>query len=339
MNLFARLRLFSKNSKKNNKQQTKAHKNTNNTSTSEVSDQRVSTSTLLILSPDSVFKHTSKLNVSSQNNSKAEITLEASTLELMYSDKNIFSSQIIDQNFLNKSDSFLDSTMSSVSDHHIDITINETIYIDTTIQTLHGQIRLRFNALRYIATQSLNIENPVNIAMLESIYDMKMKQLTDETNYALSKFDRNNLRRPFFNTLSVAIKGLRHRSKSVEKISIKDYYKIERDVLQRKFENKIRFMQYEILSSIKDLELHYCTLQESILVSEQVVTRRPRFTTENPMEKRIRKRNKHRSCSHSRSEILYSGSASDSRRSSFGLDRSVVIPDRYRNNYAEETMV
>ncbi len=335
MNLISRLRIFYQTSNnklsENNNQNLKAH----NTSSSDMSDRSNSTPT--ILSPDSVFKHTTKLNVSSQYYSKTEITLETSSLEQMYCDKNIFSSQIINKNFLNKSNSFLDSTMSS--DSSIDQTIQVTAHSDNAIQTLHGQIRLRLNALRYIALNTLNIHSPVNICMLESIYNQKLNQLTSESSHMLSKFDKNNLRRPFFNTLSVTIKGLRHRSKSVERNCIKDYYSIERDLLQRKLENKIRFMQFEILSSIKDLELHYCMLQESMCQVGESVSRHPKYTSETSIKQRIRKRNKHRSCSHSRTELSFPVSVNDSRRISFGLDRSVVIPDRYKNECAAETMV
>jgi len=170
MNLISRLRIFYQTSNnklsENNNQNLKAH----NTSSSDMSDRSNSTPT--ILSPDSVFKHTTKLNVSSQYYSKTEITLETSSLEQMYCDKNIFSSQIINKNFLNKSNSFLDSTMSS--DSSIDQTIQVTAHSDNAIYVVHFSIpyllRLRVcvivqNLLSVIALKIITASNVISFSV------------------------------------------------------------------------------------------------------------------------------------------------------------------------------
>lgn len=330
MNFLNKLRKIYTNKRKT-KQQTpkKAHQATS----SEQSDSpQLSPLSSLTGSPDLslVFKY-SQTNVSSYSNT--EITLDHSTLEQLYQDKSIFSSQIIDQNFLNKSNSFLDTSMSANSSECSFNASVDVANLDTAVQTIHGQIRLRLNALKYIATNYLNIPNPVDISMLETFYHMKLTAMNSDTKKILAKFDTRTNKKPFFNTLSTTIKSIRQRSRSVGRTVVN----FERQNLQRQCENKIQVMQFEILASLKELELHYSHMQELSQRCAIQEPKRPKYTTEIALKKRIRNRHKHRSCSHSRGNEREE--SMDSRRTSFGLDRSIVIPHRYKNECAAETMV
>lgn len=329
---------------KRRRQSSKKARSISNTIGTSSSDMSVSTSTNQ--SPDIVL-NAATTNSSYTQITTTEITLEHSTLEQMYTDNSVFSSQILDQNI-----KLSNSMDSSVTDSFTSFTIssNSTVpsksyFENSTVQVLHEQIRLRLSALRYIATRQLNLPMPVNISMLESIYDMKLTALNDESAKRLLKFDKS-CHSKFFNTLSVTIKGLRHRSKSIDKShksSIKGVCIAERDALERQCETKIRAMQLEILSSINSLEIQYGQLQrDNLLESSELVVPRARYKTENALKKRIRNRHRHRSCS--RSSVTKCGGSDyngDSKRSSLCLDfeSSMIVPEKYKNECAEETMV
>ncbi len=306
-----------------------------------------------IQSPDSLFNamptESNTTSTSKHNNSIyqkiTEITLDHSTLEQMYTDKSIFSSQILDQN--------LDMTSSDRSFTSFDQAAPTDIALftnnirDSPVKLLHEQIRFRLAALKYIANSQLNIPTPVNISMLDKIYDMKLQALNQEATKQLSKYDKSS--RVFFSAFSCKLKGLRHRSKSVDKLHCNKKLN-QRCTIERQFEAMVHSMQLEIMSSICELEVYYGQLLalQHEQMEQQSSSRKQRpaskYLTENALRKRIRKRhNKHHSCSSrsvgSVSSKRSSSEEGDSRRSSVSFESSVIIPERYKNACAEETSV
>lgn len=282
-------------------------------------------------SPDLLFKHMQ--NVS--HYSKTEITLDHSTLEQMYMDKDLFNSQITTINTNSLMESSASSSSSSMSDSSTNSSMN-LLPSEASVQRIDEVIRFELYRLKLLANSDhpQNTHNPVSISMLETLYELKIKTLNQESVDARRKLERDSTKR-FFNVLSSKIKGFRQRSKSVDKNSNRNHYSIERTLIECNTENKIRSMQFEILASIKDLEMQYRTIRQQTMSNSSV--KRNNYTTENAMKKRIRNRHRHHSCN-SRSRC---NSINDSRRSSICMDfeSSVIVPERYKNNYAEETSV
>jgi hypothetical protein len=164
-----------------------------------------------------------------------------------------------------------------------------------SIKKLDEKIRFKLAALKIIAIK-LNVSTPAHLSMVETLYDLKMNHLKEEIKENLKQFEKkaqqdqadktNNINR-FLNTTTKLLKsyGLRRRAKSVDAkkdaqepklktIELKDakenkkksddkalkhknYYLLERDNLERKYENQMRLIQFEILNSINAIELQF----------------------------------------------------------------------------------
>jgi len=165
-----------------------------------------------------------------------------------------------------------------------------------SLHKLEELIRVKIAALKLIA-HTLNIQIPKHLTMLETIYDLKMDQVRKEAKENLKRFEYHNdqttsLRDKFKNRTNKFFKlnaYMRTRSKSVEcnkmqmetscssnksnrsdrsdksdqEFKHKNYYSLERDTIERKFEDKMRMIQFEILNSINSIELQFEELKRS----------------------------------------------------------------------------
>jgi hypothetical protein len=136
---------------------------------------------------------------------------------------------------------------------------------------------------------------PVHLLMLESLYTLKMSTLTREADDEIERFDLkiaqrrhdeasrgkqiNKLLATISSTTQKLKSNWRRRSKSVEnsdkqqqavasrqllasgassqssQSKHKNYYLLERENLERKYENRIKEIQFEVLNSILDIEI------------------------------------------------------------------------------------
>jgi hypothetical protein len=159
-----------------------------------------------------------------------------------------------------------------------------------SLYKLDELIRIKIAALKLIANK-LNIQTPKHLTMLETIYDLKMDQVRKEAKENLKRFEYHNeqitsFRDKFKNRTNKFFKlntYTRNRSKSVEcnknqmetsctsnksnrsdrsdksdqEFKHKNYYSLERDTIERKYENKMRMIQFEILNSINSIEFQF----------------------------------------------------------------------------------
>ena len=250
----------------------------------------------------------------------------------------------------------------------------DMLIVNSSVDKTNDMIKQRLRNLRTTAVQ-LNIPQPVQISMLETIYDMKMVNLRTEIESNLKRFEvkskseRSSLFK-FIETMATTKRllknGIKLRSKSVDldkndsEPKHKNYFGCERDVLERKYEQQIRKIQYEILKSIKEIEIQMsqvkqrqiqeAAVENCVKCARQVecscypnnpgISRnepKHSYSTEVSLQKRIRNRYKNND-----SENNDRRPRSKSNRKSFKnqfffnpVDTSI----KYRNPNAFETMV
>lgn len=270
------------------------------------------------------------------------------TLEQMYNDNSIYNRfEVSSSQFVYTNEVSLSSETSSLSSgssleieqvnkSNLTISVESSFLDSVSIQKLDEQIKFRIGYLKHLSIQ-LNIQMPVHISMVEGLYDLKINQLKQEASCVLREFDqkvynereseKKNLNK-ILNTLN-ATKNffknygmLRRRtksadgSKSFQEQKHKNYYLLERENLERKYENKIRAMQFEILNSIHDIEVqlhemsrqkermlqfeqeikrpcrHHCLKhrQQNSKTVQRVEQKRLNYSTEVSLQKRIRNR-------------------------------------------------
>ena len=176
----------------------------------------------------------------------------------------------------------------NVDDINIDVSTTQPLISNISILKLEQEIRKRINELRQTAaTLSLNV--PVNLSMLEAMYDLKMDGLKHEARKAIKEFDQKsahherhgnmNLNKFFRLIKNLNGKSLRRarslnsspnrQSKvsssplSTPEIKHKNYYSFERDNIERKMESRMRSFQYEILFLINDIEAQFKQLKRA----------------------------------------------------------------------------
>jgi hypothetical protein len=255
----------------------------------------------------SFLNSTSKLNTSD-------------TLEQMYNDNNTFnetfrSSSSSSSSSTNTSTSSIDTpnqkfeitstNVDSTSSHQLNVKLKsilkpynvDDINIDVSSSTqplisnisilkLEQEIRKRINQLRQTAA-TLKLNVPINLSMLEAMYDLKMDGLKQEARKAIKEFDQKssnherhgnmNLNKFFRLIKNLNGKSLRrarslnsspNRQKvssplSTPEVKHKNYYSFERDNIERKMESRMRSFQYEILFLINDIEAQFKQLKRA----------------------------------------------------------------------------
>jgi hypothetical protein len=157
-----------------------------------------------------------------------------------------------------------------------------------SLYKLEELIRIKIAALKLIASK-LCIQIPKHLTMLETIYELKMDQVRKEAKDDLKRFEyQNDQTTSFREKLKIRTNKFfrfntnnRNRSKSVEcsqmetsctsnksnrsdrsdksdqEFKHKNYYSLERDTIERKYENKMRLIQFDILNSINSIELQF----------------------------------------------------------------------------------
>ena len=329
----------------------------------------------------SFLNSTSKLN----NND----SVRSETLEQMYNDNNTFnetcssssassyeqdtSSSSIGTN-LNTTSIQIENVSNSTDQLNVKLksilkpfkkeTINNTTVHVVSILKLEEEIRSRIESLRQTAV-NLKLNAPINLTMLEAMYDLKMDGLKQEARKAIKQFDKKsndherngNLNLNKFFRLLKNFNGKSRRTRSLNssltkhespigtpEIKHKNYYSFERDNLERSYESRMRSFQYEILFLISDIETQFKELKranrdESKLIGtkkinriqmqsrRKTLTKRQRipYSTEARIQKRIR--------------IHKSQYSFDKNNNSMQSLTSSEILEKNKNPLAFETMV
>jgi hypothetical protein len=203
-----------------------------------------------------------------------------------------------------------------------------------SIKKLDEKIRFKLAALRFIAVK-LNITVPAHLAMIQTVYDIKMNALKSEIKVSLDQFDKKatkqldqqhssaqptatNQINKFLATTTRLLKSygkIKKRTKSVEapeqdrqrnqdnqglresrkdqsasnkSLAHKNYYLLERDNLERKYENQMRLIQFEILNAINAIEIQF----------QEIKRQRSEANVDNkdPLNERIKFECKHHGC-------------------------------------------
>lgn len=271
-----------------------------------------------------------------------------------------------------------------------------------SIYKLDEEIKLKFFYLKQFWLVRLEQHtSPVHVLMLESFYNMKMASLTHEADEEIRKFDaktrsaahqtpmceettKKQLTK-LLNTITAKTKmfksNLRRRSKSVENALAphtplrpeqskhKNYYLLERENLERKYENRIKEIQFEIINSITDLEIQMEQLRRQKDEDEQAVAqslftsrqtprqhqcsccqhhtnnhKRRKSSEASVLQKRIRSRNRsNNSGNHQQSlngSMIHKRSLSSSMNDfNASFNQPELVQAYYRNPNANETMV
>ena len=163
-------------------------------------------------------------------------------------------------------------------------TLNNTTAHVVSILKLEEEIRSRIESLRQTAV-NLKLNAPINLTMLEAMYDLKMDGLKQEARKAIKQFDKKsneherngNLNLNKFFRLLKNFNGKSRRTRSLNssptkhaespidtsEIKHKNYYSFERDNLERSYETRMRSFQYEILFLISDIETQFKELKRA----------------------------------------------------------------------------
>ncbi|CAF0709766.1 unnamed protein product [Brachionus calyciflorus] len=209
------------------------------------------------------------------------IRSETYTFEQMYNDNSIYnqldkSYSIANQLSSESSDSSYDELSETFLNSNRQNSIQINFFDNISIQKLDEEIKARFVQLKQ-CSNLLKINVPVQITMVESLYDLKIENIKLEAFNILKEFDErvhnqkenektslNKIMYPIIATRNFLKNYSRKRTTPVEISKLEktfieqkhnNYYLIERENIERKYENKIREIQFEILNVIYGIEL------------------------------------------------------------------------------------